>query len=247
MSPEVRSSVPARSVYENDVFGAAANGQSLHPGDLDLTRRMLDYCQLSEGARLLDAACGTGATVEDLTARQGVFAIGLDRSELLLQTGLLRNPSLALVCAWGKSMPVASAVLDVILAECSLSAMAEPALVLAEFQRVLRRGGLLALSDIYARRPEGLPLLQSLPLACGLRDALSQPELERLLHEHGFEIQTWEDHSGQLQDYSAQAVRKHGSASAFWQQAEPEADPLDVLIAVSRARLGYYLLIARKV
>ncbi len=247
MSPEAHPSVPPVSVYETDAFGRTDQGQSLHPGDLDLTRRMLDLCQLPVGAHVLDVACGTGATVEALNARPDVFAIGVDRSELLLQTGLLRNPSLALVCAWGKALPVASALVDAVLAECSLSAMADIPLVLAEFQRVLRQGGRLALSDIYARRPEGLPFLQSLPLACGLRDALSQAELERLLQEHGFEIQTWEDHSGQLQDFSQQAVRRYGSASEFWQQAEPEADPLDVLIAISRARLGYYLLIARKV
>ncbi len=46
--------------------------------------------------------------------------------------------------------------MDALFAECSLSLLgaAEPAV--AEFRRVLRPGGLLVVSDLYARRPEGI-------------------------------------------------------------------------------------------
>jgi hypothetical protein len=118
--------------------------------------------------------------------------------------------------------------------------------VLAEFKRVLHSGGLLALSDVYARNPEGLPALRALPTSCGLSDATTQSELFSRLQAHGFEIFIWEDHSETLKYLAAQMILAHGSMSEFWNMAEPAANPMDLQIAISKAKLGYYLLVARK-
>jgi SAM-dependent methyltransferase len=176
-----------------------------------------------------------------------VHALGIDRSELLLQTGIGQHPNLPLACAWGKALPVASNQMDAILAECSLSAMSDIEGVLAEFQRVLRPDGRLALSDVYARNPEGVPTLRVLPFRCGLREAMAQDELVARLQAPGFEIVIWEDRSETLKYLAAQMILAHGSMSEFWSCSEPAADPMDIQIAIRKVKLGYFLLVAKKI
>lgn len=238
-------SITDQPMYENGSLSQATGGP-LHPGGLDLTRRMLTLCELSAGDIVLDVGCGTGSTVRHLLDDLSVYAIGVDRSELLLQAGVASDPRLPLVCAWGKSLPVFSEQMNAVLAECSLSAMSDLDNVLTEFQRVLRLGGRLALADIYARNPEGLPALHALPLTCGLRAAISREELLLRLDAYGFKVLVWEDHSDSLKYLAGQLILAHGSMNGFWSRSEPAADLMDIQIALNKAKLGYYLLIAKK-
>jgi len=234
-----------KSMYESGVLSRVTGGP-LRPGGEDLTGRMLILCALPVNALILDLGCGTGSTVEILL-KAGFRAVGLDRSELLLQTGKMSTPSLSLLCGWSRSLPFASGQVDAVLAECSLSAMSDLDAALAESWRVLRPGGRMAVSDVYARDPAGVPNLRALPPGCGLRDAMTQSDLAEKFQEHGFEILAWEDHSETLKTLATQMVLAHGSMSEFWSKSAPQSDPFDLQIAISRASLGYYLLAARKV
>ncbi len=233
-------------MYENGSLSKATGDKTLRPGGFDLTDRLLTLCELSADSRIVDVGCGTGGTVEYLRDSGFAHAIGIDRSELLLQTGICRRPDLPLACAWSKSLPMASGHADAILAECSFSAMAGLDGALTEFHRVLRSGGRLALSDIYARNAEGLPALHSLPLSCGLRHAVTREQLTENLQAHGFEIAVWEDHSEMLKQLVGQMILAHGSMREFWSQSEPGTDPMELQIAVGKAKLGYHLLVAQK-
>jgi len=242
----MNASVSGQPMYENGYL-CQATGGPLRPGGLDLTKRILEMSELSAGDIVLDVGCGTGYTVRHLIDDHSVYAIGVDRSELLLQTGVTNDPRLPLVCAWGRSLPVMSGQVDAILSECSLSAMSDMDNVLAEFWRVLRPGGRLVLSDIYVRNPQGIPDLRALPFYCGLRAVIGLDELLSHLQNHRFDVLTWEDHSEMLKYLTGQIILAHGSMSEFWSRTEPAADLMDIQIAISKAKLGYYLLIAQKV
>lgn len=234
-------------MYENGSLSKATGDKTLRPGGFDLTERLLTLCELSADSHIVDVGCGTGGTVEYLLAAGFSRAVGIDRSELLLQTGISRRPDLPLACAWSKSLPIASGSLDVLLTECSFSAMAGLDGALPEFQRVLCSGGRLALSDIYARNAEGLPALHALPLSCGLRHAVPREQLTENLQAHGFEITAWEDHTEVLKQLIGQMIFSHGSMNEFWSQSEPEADPMALQTAIREARLGYHLLVAKRI
>jgi arsenite methyltransferase len=234
-------------MYENGSLSKVTGNKTLRPGGLDLTERMVTLCGLSAGDMVLDVGCGTGSTVRYLLDAHSIHAVGIDYSELLLQAGIANDPRLPLVCASGESLPVMSGQMNAVLAECSLSAIADLENVLAEFRRVLYPDGRLALTDIYARNPDGIPALRALPLSCCLRDAMAQDELVSRLGARGFEIVTWEDHSEMLKYLAAQMILAHGSMNEFWSHSEAAADPLDIQAAISRAKLGYYLLVAKKI
>jgi len=233
-------------MYANEIL-RVASGETMHPGGPQLTRRLLELCDLPFDARILDLGCGAGATVSGLVKAGFEYTLGLDRLEILLSKGQDQHPQAPLACGLGGLLPIANDQLDAILVECSLAAMANFEQVIKEIQRVLRSGGKLAVSDLYARKPEGIPALQALPLSSGLAQVLSHPELINSLQHHGFKTLVWEDHSESLKEMTGQIISTHGSISNFWRQTEPAADTLDIQIAVSKARLGYYILIAQKV
>lgn len=228
-------------IYEQGWL-AQATGGALRPGGLALTHRLLALSGLSPDDHILDVGCGNGVTLDDLRKAGFSHTVGIDRSEVLLREGA-GHPGVA--CSRGDCLPFGSAGMDAVLAECSLSAMPHLASTLAELRRVLRPAGWLLLSDVYVRDPQGSPALRTLPLSCGLSGALPREDLAAQLQTHGFEILTWEDHSGVLKSLTAQIIWQHGSLCQFWRQAVPGADPSEVLSAVNRAKLGYYVLVAR--
>jgi arsenite methyltransferase len=234
-------------VYEQiGVTDLAVDG--IRPGGLGLTERALGWCGFSPGSRVLDVGCGTGVTLNRLTRVHELSAIGLDASSVLLEQNRMRNPDLPLVRAVGENLPFFDEHVDGVLAECSLSAMNKPDNVLDEFRRVLKIGGKLILSDVYARNPDRIDQLAGMPAHCCLRGAVSREQLIGSLTDRSFRVDLWEDHSDLLTDFAVQLVFSYGSMNQFWLQTGSESVDLDdIQRVVSEARPGYYLLIAQKV
>jgi len=219
----------------------------IRPGGLGLTERALSWCGFSPGSRILDVGCGTGVTLTRLNRVHELSAIGLDASSVLLDQNRMRNPDLPLVRAAGENLPFFDEHADGVLAECSLSAMNKPDKVLDELRRVLKIGGKLILSDVYARNPNRIDQLRHVPADCCLRGAVSREQLMERLASRSFRIDLWEDHSDQLTDFAVQLVFSYGSMNQFWlRTGSASVDLDDIHRAVSETRPGYYLLIAQK-
>jgi arsenite methyltransferase len=234
-------------VYEQDAI-RCVTGEAIRPGGLVLTERALTFLSPPAGARVLDVGCGAGATVDYLLSDgRGLFALGLDPSRLLIRSGYRRNAGRPLLQGQGEYLPIAGGEIDVILAECSLSVMADVDRALAEFRRVLRSGGAVVVSDVYARSPAGIPALRRLPVTCCLRGAVSRHEIAGRLQAHGFRILLWEDHSDVLKQLAVRIIVAHGSMARFWCQATGEhADASHIQPVITRSKPGYFLLVAQK-
>jgi ubiquinone/menaquinone biosynthesis C-methylase UbiE len=215
-------------------------GETLRPGGWTLTQRALAYCELPPGARVLDAGCGMGSSVE-FFQNAGYRASGIDLSAALLLQGHQRNSHLPLVRASADRLPLASGRFQAVLAECSLSEFSDPGRALDEFWRLLEPRGFLILSDVYTRNPAGMAALREIPAARCLHGAVEQPHLLRLLTRHGFDVKRWEEHTELLKPLAASMI-----CALQTIPAENELDALDVQLAIARAKPGYYLLIARK-
>jgi arsenite methyltransferase len=233
-------------VYEQGPLLEVA-GETIRPGGLTLTDRALEFCALPIGSRVLDVGCGPAASIGHLRVKHQLDAIGLDPSERLLRSGRRRDSALSLIQAPGESLPIADDQFAAVLAECSLSVMQSPGRALAEFRRVLRSGGFLILSDVYARRTDGSAALQRLPLDSCLSGAVSRPEIIDRVEAAGFKIVLWEDHTKALNAFAAQLIWSNGSLPQVWCRATSRSDADDIQTAIARSKPGYYLLIAQKI
>jgi SAM-dependent methyltransferase len=237
------------SSFEQDTL-RKVTGETLRPGGFSLTDRAIEMCSLPPNAAFIDLGCGSGATVQRLIEHYGYRALGIDASELMLLTGKLTRPAAPMLCAFGNRLPFASEIFDAAMVECSISVMADPAAALAELNRVLAADGILILSDVYARNPEGVGILRGLKTPCYLYKAQTREEIMHALEAHHFSILLWEDHSETLKDLTAQLIWSDGLEALYGRPVgkgrEVEEGQPNPQQALADARLGYFLLVARK-
>ena len=224
-------------------------GETLRPGGLNLTEKALSFCAFPMESRILDMGCGRGGTLRCLQ-NHALQGLGIDASFLQLQQV---DRSFPVVQAQGEAVPIVSEAMDAVLAECTLSIMADLPKVLNEIRRLLSPGGKLIFSDLYARNEAAMPLFRSLDMACSLGGIKTQQEITMALQTAGFEIELWEDCSDLLKYLTAQLIPAYGSMQAFWRSGaapstqEKMGDALDLQIIISKIKPGYYLAIAHKV
>lgn len=221
-------------LYEQGLL-QSVTGETLRPGGLTLTARGLELCRLEQGARVLDVACGSGASLAWL-AGLGFEPWGVDLSAWMLRAAQSRVAG-PLIQASGCRLPLMAESMDAILCECSLSLFPQPAQALREFFRLLRPGGRLLLTDLYARGQEA-----GYGLAPGV---MTRAGLEALVGACGFSGLIWEDHTHELKTLAGQLIFTFGSLEQFFQQAACRSGQ-DACWSKT-AKPGYFLLAARKI
>ncbi len=233
-------------VYERMATTDVADA-GIRPGGLELTQRALAWCRFEPGAVILDVGCGTGFTLNHLTTSYKSVGTGIDASPVLLKRCRDRYPFIRVVRAVGEHLPFRGEYADGVLAECSLSVMADPYRALDEFRRVLKPDGTLILTDVYARNPEVRRSSNPIPADCCLNGATTREELMGRLTERGFRTVLWEDHSDHLKRFAVELILSYGSLNEFWRQTlAASGDPGEIQRSITQMRPGYFLLIARK-
>jgi SAM-dependent methyltransferase len=217
---------PAR----DGLFGCGAlrdsAGEPLRPGGLALTRELIDRAEFRAGDTVADVGCGLGASTRLLRER-GVAAIGVD--VVVPCDAGARGEAPPFVVADAARLPFADESLDGVLSECSLSLTVDRALTLAEWRRALRRGGRLALSDVYRREGDGAGRIATREALCA--DVAAA----------GFRVDWFEDRSEALKSWAARFIFAFGSLDRLWGGACAAENG-----SGGKARLGYALLIAAK-
>ena len=196
-------------------------GEPLRPGGLALTRELIERAGFRAGDAVADVGCGLGASTR-LLRQRGVAAIGVDRAAP--RDAGAHGEAPPFVVADAARLPFADDSLDGVLSECSLSLTADRRLALVEWRRALRRGGRLALSDVYCRSGGGARRIATREALCA--DVAAA----------GFRIDEFEDRSAALTGWAARFIFAFGSLEPLWGGACPDGD----------ARLGYALLVATK-
>jgi SAM-dependent methyltransferase len=106
--------------------------------------------KLPAGARVLDVACGTGNVAIPL-AHSGCVVTGVDIAPNLLEQARERAAAEGLKITFdegdAEEMPYADGSFDAVVSMCGARVAPRPELVAAEFGRVLRPGGLLAMAN----------------------------------------------------------------------------------------------------
>lgn len=159
-------------------------GATAHPGGEALTAHLLDRLALATGALVADVACGDGATLR-LLERRGLLAVGVD-----VEPRAVTRAGRAVV-GDAHALPLTSGAYDAVVCECAVSTLADPARALSEMARVLRPGGLLAISDVLLRRDLAAP--QVVAAVDRLTTARPLPEYVRLVEGAGLRVVRTED------------------------------------------------------
>ena len=231
--------------YESYEF-RKVTGPTLRPGGFMLTERAMEVCGLKAGARVLDVGCGLGASVKRLSSRYTMKSFGIDASVSLLLEGLGQNPSRPFTVGLADRLPFRDTAFDGVLCECVLSLLSDPHGALNEFSQVLKPGGKLVITDIYARLPEGAFMLRPLAQNCCLKGIRSRQEMTEWVERAGFQVLLWEDHSHLLKQLAAQIVFAYGSMKIFWALFAPECTMTVLDGALAQTRPGYCLLTAQR-
>ena len=104
---------------------------------------LLDAARVAPGARVLDAACGTGVLTAAAAAR-GAEPLGIDITSEMVAAAARRHPGLRFLQGDAERLEFPDGSFDAILAGFLLHHLPDPQTATAEFARVLAPGGRLA-------------------------------------------------------------------------------------------------------
>ncbi len=137
----------------------------VRPGEFEaaqsrLTERMVAFAEKRSGQIVLDVGCGLGGTLSALNEAHtdtSLVGLNIDRRQLDICRSIVPRAGnrLSLVEADACSLPFDFGVFDVVFAVEAMFHFPARRRFLAEAARVLRRGGVLLVTDILVRCPTG--------------------------------------------------------------------------------------------
>lgn len=144
--------------YQSDVVRMLL-GDVFHPGGLALTHHLGDVIGLGPGDRVLDVACGRGASAVHLAQGFGCHVTGLDygpenvaaAQAHAVDRGVAHRTAFRQGDAEG--LPFDDGTFDAVISECSFCTFPDKVAAAAEMARVLRPGGRLGLTDMTVNGP----------------------------------------------------------------------------------------------
>ncbi len=192
--------------HVQEFFGArAADWDSRFPDDGPAYAAAVAELGLHEGARVLDAGCGTGRALLPLRAAVGRsgLVVGADLTPAMLQAAVRsgRDRAGRLLLTDVAALPLRSRSLDAVFAAGLIAHLPDPAGNLRELARVVRPGGVLALFHPIGRA--------ALAARQGRRitpdDLRAEPRLRPLLAGSGWRMTSYVDEDAR---FLALAVRE---------------------------------------
>ena len=139
--------------YQSDVVRMLL-GNVLHPGGLALAYHLGTAVTLDGRDRVLDVACGSGASAVHLAERFGCRVTGLDYSPENIATaqGHAMSRGVAHLTSFcqgdAERLPFDDGAFDTVISECSFCTFPNKITAAAEMARMLRPGGRLGLTDM---------------------------------------------------------------------------------------------------
>lgn len=236
-------------------------GDELHPGGVALTRRTFELAELRAGERLLDVACGAGTSALLAASEFGAQATGVEyvsdavRAASAAAAASGYDEHVRFLAGDAETLPVADDQFDVVLCECALCTFPDQRRAVAEFRRVLRPGGRLALSDVVVESgPLPAPLTGAIATIACIGGALSSTGYRQLLDESGLTVQLSEPRPHDAETF-AQRIEDRLRGARLLGIAPPPGSPLGIEDAIKAARqarsqitsgrLNYTIFVAR--
>jgi SAM-dependent methyltransferase len=135
---------------------------------------LLDAAGVKSGMRLLDVACGPGRCAAAAAAR-GAVPLGLDAAEGMVAAARARYPEIEFQQGDAERLAFATSAFDAVVAGFVVNHLPAPERALAEFARVARPSGRVAVT--VWDRPERMRLIGVLAEAVERADGVRNPAL----------------------------------------------------------------------
>ncbi|MGM0586435.1 MAG: SAM-dependent methyltransferase [Pseudomonadota bacterium] len=181
-----------------------------------MTRRLLDLAGLRAGDRVLDIACGYGGTLR-AQARRGCRASGTDISRVCVKEARRANAEAGLADRIAVEPGDFHAIgrdaetFDAVICQESLIHSGDRARVFSEVRRVLRPGGVFALSDILTAEGADLALIEAAFARLGAKAGATPRDYRSLAVKAGFVLEHAEERPDDIRrHYAKQAERLSG-------------------------------------
>ena len=248
-------------LYSNDWVRTLV-GESLHPGGLELTRRLGHLLGLGPGRTLLDVACGRGTSAIWLARELDCEVTGVDYAKQ--NTDSARSAAaLSRVSAQTRFMPgdaehlpLPDSSFDAAICECSFCTFPDKPAAAREMFRVLHPGGRLGLADLVRSGPLPAELESLLGWVACIADARPVAEYRSTLEDCGFVVEQVEVHDDALATLVDGIRRRLVGAQLASGLGKMNLPGIDLATATSLARtaaraiedrcLSYVLLLATK-
>lgn len=234
------------NAYESDSM-VHMMGETLRPGGFSLTEKGLEFCKIKSGDAVLDLGCGRGATINYLWTEHHIRAVGIDPSIKLITAAKEEYGYADFVLGSGELLPFSENSFDCVFAECTLSLMDSLDSTLKQVHRVLKEDGWFIITDVYAKNPDAVEILNSFAFNSCMRGLHDLVKLKEQLKEEGFDIQLTEDCSYLLKELLVKIGFRYGSMGAFWNIATQDCiDGCRFQNALKLCKPGYFLMVAKK-
>jgi ubiquinone/menaquinone biosynthesis C-methylase UbiE len=154
------------------------DGLLRNEADMAFRRRvpvLMEYLELADGERVLDCGCGMGFYLFVMSRLRVVRLTGLDTDPARLEWARREVVDAELVQGDAEALPFADASFDKAIASEVLEHVGDDRRALDELHRVLRAGGVLAISVPHARYPFWWDPINRVWIALGGRPIRSGP------------------------------------------------------------------------
>ena len=248
------------------VYGSEAArvllGESFHPGGAELTKRLGWMLSLTPQTRLLDVAAGRGASALLIAEKFGCEVIGIDYSHENIEVGKAEatakrlNGKVTFQWADAEKLPFADASFDAVICECAFCTFPDKQAAAREFNRVLRAGGRVGLSDLTRDGSLGAQLEGLTSWIACIADAQPLSAYGALLSGAAFTVNAMERHDGAIAEFVNQLRTRLLAAEVMVKLQKLALPGFDVeaakviamhaIEAIKNGKLGYAIVVASK-
>jgi ubiquinone/menaquinone biosynthesis C-methylase UbiE len=216
-----------QSLYENTIWRDMQD-EVMRPGGLALTNELLNQLEFQARTRVLDLGCGYGASLRFVQERFDCEVFGLDISRQLLAGDQRRPFELCLIQSDINAIPLAENTFDLILMECVVSIFGMEKMF-TECKRLLKTDGKILVTDLYARKADGLHEIRKLPPGTCIQSVIMQKDIMKALDNCGLKVLYWHDYSETMKNFPMKILCTSLQINMF-----------DLILAANSVKLGYF-------
>jgi SAM-dependent methyltransferase len=169
---------------------------------------LLDYLEISDGDRIIDLGCGMGFYLMAMGRIRELWRVGYDYDPLRLRQAQTENPNVNFVSGLVEDLPFSSGSFDKVLLSEVLEHLSNDVYGLKEIHRILKPGGILAISVPHMNYPFLWDPINRIRTGLGLNPLRSGPlvgiwtnherlytpdDLVSVLDQAGFEVEVIEE------------------------------------------------------